>query len=118
MVDAAFSRRRHEFHTRRSVLYINTASGREVVVLIEAARHLSETDRSLVEVFCSKLSVAFDNVILYEELQQANARLEERVATRTRALMNALRHRASGFGALMPSRAKFSARSLTISRIH
>jgi signal transduction histidine kinase len=86
MVDAAFSRRRHEFHARRSVLYINTASGREVVVLIEAARHLSDTDRALVEVFCSKLSVAFDNVILYEELQKANAQLEERVAARTRAL--------------------------------
>ena len=71
---------------RRSVLYIRTASGREVVVLIEAARHLSDTDRSLVEVFCSKLSVAFDNVILYEELQEANTRLEERVAARTREL--------------------------------
>jgi signal transduction histidine kinase/DNA-binding NarL/FixJ family response regulator len=86
LVDAAFSRRRHEFQAHRSVLYINTASGREVVVLIEAARHLSDTDRSLVEVFCSKLSVAFDNVILYEELQRANAQLEQRVASRTQAL--------------------------------
>jgi signal transduction histidine kinase len=29
-------------------------------------RTLTPTDRSLVEVFCSRLSVAFDNVILYE----------------------------------------------------
>ena len=86
MVNEAFTRRRHEFQPRRSVLYIRTGSGREVVVLIEAARHLSDTDRSLVEVFCSKLSVAFDNVILYEELQEANTRLEERVAERTREL--------------------------------
>jgi signal transduction histidine kinase len=85
-VDGAFSRRRHEFHDQRSVLYIRTASGREVVVLIEAPRFLSETDRSLVEVFCSKLSVAFDNVILYEELQAANTHLEERVAARTAEL--------------------------------
>jgi signal transduction histidine kinase len=47
---------------------------------------LSDTDRALVEGFCSKLSVAFDNVILYEELQEANARLEERVMERTREL--------------------------------
>ena len=71
---------------QRSVLYIKTGSGREVVVLLEAARYLSDTDRALVEVFCSKLSVAFDNVILYEELQEANARLEERVMERTREL--------------------------------
>jgi signal transduction histidine kinase len=86
LVMEAFRRRRHEFHAQRSVLYIQTNVGREVVVLLEAARNLSETDRALVEVFCSKLSVAFDNVILYERLQEANARLEERVEERTREL--------------------------------
>lgn len=86
LVEGAFTRRRHEFHAKRSVLYIRTGSGREVVVMLEAARHLSDTDRALVEVFCSKLSVAFDNVILYEELQAANARLEQRVEERTREL--------------------------------
>ena len=86
LVEAAFVRQRHEFQARRSVLYIQTASGREIVVLLEAARYLSDTDRALVEVFCSKLSVAFDNVILYEELQEANTRLEERVIERTREL--------------------------------
>ena len=86
LVQEAFRRRSHEFRAQRSVLYIRTTIGREVVVLIEAARHLSDTDRALVEVFCSKLSVAFDNVILYEQLQAANAHLEERVAARTSEL--------------------------------
>ena len=86
LVRQAFRRRRHEFDTRRSVLYIHTASGREIVVLLETGRPLSDTDRALVEVFCSRLSVAFDNVILYEQLQNANAHLEERVAQRTREL--------------------------------
>ena len=39
MVDAAFKRRRHEF-ANRSVLYVRTGSGREVVVLLEAERPL------------------------------------------------------------------------------
>src|SRR5438128_11692702 len=69
LVEEAFARRRHEFSARRSVLYIRTLSGREVVVVLEAARHLSDTDRALVEIFCSRLSIAFDNVILYEQLQ-------------------------------------------------
>jgi signal transduction histidine kinase len=91
LVDSAFRQRRHDFRDRRSILYIRTGSGREVVVLLEAEKDLSETDRALVEIFASRLAIAFDNVILYEKLQEANARLEERVAQRTRDLTAANR---------------------------
>ncbi len=100
LVEEAFSRRHHEFSSRRSVLYIKTLSGREVVVVLEAARHLSDTDRALVEIFCSRLSIAFDNVILYEQLQRANTRLEERVAARTQDLTNANRRLAAQWARL------------------
>lgn len=94
MVEAAFQRRKNEFADHRSVIYLRTGSGREVVVLLQAERELSETDRSLVEIFSSRLSIAFDNVILYQQLQAANTQLEDRVAQRTRALMQA-NHRLS-----------------------
>ncbi|HET9814353.1 MAG TPA: DUF3369 domain-containing protein [Xanthobacteraceae bacterium] len=100
LVEEAFARRHHEFSSRRSVLYIRTVSGREVVVVLEAARQLSSTDRTLVEIFCSRLSVAFDNVILYEQLQMANTRLEERVAARTQELTNANRRLAAQWARL------------------
>jgi signal transduction histidine kinase/response regulator of citrate/malate metabolism len=91
VVRDAFVRRQHEFLPERSVLYMQTGSGREIVVLLEAAKELSDTDRTLVEVFCSRLSAAFDNVILYEQLQEANTGLEQRVAERTRELTAANR---------------------------
>jgi signal transduction histidine kinase len=91
MVEAAFKKRMNEFADQRTVLYVRTGSGREVVVLLQAERPLSETDRSLVEIFSSRLSIAFDNVILYQKLQEANTQLEDRVAQRTRALMQANR---------------------------
>jgi signal transduction histidine kinase len=91
MVEAAFQRRKNEFADHRSVLYLRTGSGREVVVLLQAERPLSETDRALVEIFSSRLSIAFDNVILYQQLHAANTQLEDRVAQRTRALMQANR---------------------------
>jgi signal transduction histidine kinase len=91
MVEAAFRRRKHEFADHRTVLYIRTGSGREVVVLLQAERPLSETDRSLVEIFGSRLSIAFDNVILYQQLHEANTQLEDRVVQRTRALTQANR---------------------------
>ncbi|WP_315835910.1 ATP-binding response regulator [Bradyrhizobium prioriisuperbiae] len=95
MVEAAFHRRRHEFADHRTVLYVRTGSGREVIVLLESAKELLDTDRALVEIFGSRLSIAFDNVILYQQLQDANAQLEGRVTERTRALMTANRRLSS-----------------------
>jgi signal transduction histidine kinase/CheY-like chemotaxis protein len=95
MVEVAFQRRKNEFADHRSVLYLRTGSGREVVVLLQAERPLSETDRALVEIFSSRLSIAFDNVILYQQLNEANTQLEDRVAQRTRALMQANRRLSS-----------------------
>jgi signal transduction histidine kinase len=95
MVESAFQRRKNEFFDHRSVLYLRTGSGREVVVLLQAERQLSETDRALVEIFGSRLSIAFDNVILYQQLHAANTQLEDRVAQRTRALMQANRRLSS-----------------------
>jgi signal transduction histidine kinase len=100
MVELAFQRRRNEFQTRRSVLYVRTQSGREVVVLVEVGKNLTDTDRALIEVFCSRLSIAFDNVILYEQIQDANRRLEARVAERTEALTVANRRLQANWASL------------------
>jgi len=89
LLTQAFQRRRHDFVEHRSTLYLQTGSGREIVVLLEADKQLSDTDRALIELFTSRLSVAFDNVILYEQLQEANQHLEERVHQRTSELYRA-----------------------------
>jgi signal transduction histidine kinase len=100
LVHEAFTRRQHEFSAHRSVLYIKTLSGREVVVVLQAARELSGTDRALVEIFCSRFSIAFDNMMLYEQLQRSNVRLEERVAERTHDLTTANRRLAAQWARL------------------
>src|SRR5258706_2422541 len=88
-VREALNRCDHQFLAQRSVLYLRTGSGRELVVLLECSKQLSDTDRALVQILGSRLSVAFDNVILYEQLQQANTHLDDRVRQRTRELLQA-----------------------------
>ena len=73
-IHEAFGSRCHDFSVGRYVLYIGTGSGRELIVLMDADKELSDTDKALVEVFCSRLAAAFDNVTLYEQLERANQR--------------------------------------------
>ncbi len=89
LIHAAFDSRRHDFSRGRYLLYMGTGSGRELVALMDADKELSGTDKALVEVFCSRLAAAFDNVTLYEQLERANLRLEEKVARRTAQLLAA-----------------------------
>ncbi|MDF2118091.1 DUF3369 domain-containing protein [Roseiarcaceae bacterium H3SJ34-1] len=86
LISQAFQRKSTQFDEHRSVIYIQTSGSSEVVVILEAGKNLSDTDRAMVEIFCGRLSIAFDNVVLYDKLQQANALLERRVNDRTREL--------------------------------
>jgi len=86
LVRQAFDRQRHAFEGGETALYLKTSGGREIAVALTADRPLSETDRTLVAVLAGRLSTAFDNVFLYEQLQAANETLEQRVAERTRQL--------------------------------
>jgi signal transduction histidine kinase/CheY-like chemotaxis protein len=89
LIQDAFRNRRHDFSVGRYVLYMGTGSGRELIALLDAEKHLSDTDKALVEVFCSRLAAAFDNVTLYEQLERANLELEDKVARRTAELVAA-----------------------------
>ncbi|CAO4139437.1 histidine kinase [Methylorubrum extorquens] len=91
LVEQAFAARCHNFGDNLSTLYVQTASGSEIVALIDTDRPLSDTDRALITLLAGRLSVAFDNVILYERLQRANVTLEQRVVERTAELIRANR---------------------------
>ncbi|MGH6926529.1 MAG: ATP-binding response regulator [Propylenella sp.] len=86
LIHTALERRRHDFPEGRTVLYMGTSSGRELVALMDCSKELSDTDKALLAIFCSRLAAAFDNATLYERLERANARLEEKVARRTAQL--------------------------------
>ncbi len=83
LIDAAVARKGIEYSGTSLAVCFRFRSGRDVAFVLETGRPMSPTDRALIEVFCSRLAVAFDNLVLYEELHESNIRLEERVAQRT-----------------------------------
>jgi signal transduction histidine kinase/CheY-like chemotaxis protein len=67
-------------------ILLRTAGGREVAVALIGEEPPTDTQRALLDVFCGSLPAAFDAMLLYEQLQAANATLEKRVTERTRQL--------------------------------
>ncbi|HYG89499.1 MAG TPA: DUF3369 domain-containing protein [Azospirillum sp.] len=92
LVAAALVGMSHRYERERSVLVFRSTSRRhDTVFFLHHPRRLNEDERRLLEVFCSKVAVGFDNVHLYEELSELNRNLEGQVAERTRELVAATR---------------------------
>ena len=68
---ACLEQRRNTYEPDHCTLYIRTPNDRENVVYLRSDRPLSELDRNLIEVFCGKISVGFDNLLLYEQLRRS-----------------------------------------------
>ncbi|MCW2236132.1 response regulator [Azospirillum canadense] len=78
------------FERTHSLLVFRSASRHhDTVFYLAHRRALTEDERRLLEVFCSKVAVGFDNVHLYEELTELNRSLESQVVERTRELVEA-----------------------------
>ncbi|MFP5518158.1 MAG: DUF3369 domain-containing protein [Alphaproteobacteria bacterium] len=70
-VTACLEKRTHLYGGDHCTLYIRTPHDRETVVYLRSNRPLSDLDRKLIEVFCGKISVGFDNLHHYEQLYRA-----------------------------------------------
>ncbi|WP_448205713.1 DUF3369 domain-containing protein [Azospirillum sp. sgz302134] len=84
----ADARSRYE-RTHSLLLFRSASRQHDTVFYFSHRRPLTEDERRLLEVFCSKVAVGFDNVHLYEELTTLNRNLESQVTDRTRELVAA-----------------------------
>ena len=70
-IEEAFRDRKNVYRYPYDVLYIHAQNGREFVIHFSPPWPLDEVERRLLEVFCQRLSAAYDNLYLYHQLRNA-----------------------------------------------
>ena len=70
--------RQNIFDPAYAAIYIHTSGDRENVVYLSSDRPLDALDQNLIELFCDKISVGFENIYSYEQALSAQ---EATVAT-------------------------------------
>lgn len=70
LLQLTINARKHTFLAQESVLFLENGQ-REGAIYLHSDRPLDETDRSLLTVFSSNISVGYENVNLFQSLRQA-----------------------------------------------
>lgn len=68
-IQRALSERASRFEDDRTVLYMRSPRGEELVVRVNTRKHLDDLDRKLLEVFSINIAVGFDNAHMFETLE-------------------------------------------------
>jgi len=74
-LDEAHSNRISRLHGDTYVGYFPNASGKSSLLVLRGVAEISEIDAQLLQVFCSGVAIAFDNILLTQEITDTQAEL-------------------------------------------
>jgi len=74
-LDDARSNRISRLHGDTYVGYFPNASGKASLLVLKGVEEISDIDAQLLEVFCSGVAIAFDNILLTQEITDTQAEL-------------------------------------------
>jgi response regulator RpfG family c-di-GMP phosphodiesterase len=97
-IERAAEIKRSFFQNDAFVGYFRTATGSENIIYLQGTRPISETNRELIEIFSSNISVAFDNIdhnaVMHDTQRELLITLGEVVETRSPQTVNHVRRMA------------------------
>jgi len=91
----AFKEKQSVYHNDRYIGYYHNINGADNLIYLECYNRLSKIDKDLIEIFCTNVSIAIDNIYLNKEiegtLQEIIFTLGEIVEARSRETKNHVR---------------------------
>jgi len=84
----AFQRRENCFEHPLDVLYVGTPEQREFVIVVSPPRPLIEFQKNLLNMFCSKIGWAFDNLHQFDAIRQQQESISENIRRLLFAIQN------------------------------
>ena len=68
-IERSFAEKTSHFHNDRLVIYVKSKTGIENVIYLNGFQSLSEWDRYLIEIYCTNVTIAFENIYLNREIE-------------------------------------------------
>lgn len=70
LIQTAFNEKRSYFDESHIVCYFQSNTGADNVIYLHGRKGITEFDRFLIDIYCTNVSVAFENIYLNEELEK------------------------------------------------
>lgn len=71
-ITQSFESKKSLYFDHSFFIYFKSQSGSENVIYIKGYKKLDEWDQYLIDIYCSNVSIAFDNIYLNEEIEQSH----------------------------------------------
>lgn len=69
LLEIAFNEKRNVFDDYHYIAYFKTQNNSENIIYLERDEALQEWERDMIDIFCSNVSIAFENIYLNQELE-------------------------------------------------
>lgn len=67
-IEASIEHKSSYYHKNKYIGFFSSKLGSESVIFIEAEKELSTLDKKLIDVFCTNVSISYDNILLKQEI--------------------------------------------------
>ncbi|HWR41136.1 MAG TPA: DUF3369 domain-containing protein [Patescibacteria group bacterium] len=67
---STLQKRESQYFPDRFVMYFRSKRGSDNLIYLDGLYDLNDWDRNLIEIFCMNVSIAFDNIILNQEIEE------------------------------------------------